>query len=81
LTDDEKNRVFEKFSRLSARPTGGETSTGLGLSISKKLVELHGGIISAESRGKQKGSTFRIEIPIASETEQEELENEKTVIA
>jgi signal transduction histidine kinase/DNA-binding response OmpR family regulator len=65
LTEEEKKTVFEKFSRLSAKPTGGETSTGLGLSISKKLVELHGGVIKAESEGRQKGSTFSIEMPLA----------------
>lgn len=73
LTPDEKERVFEKFSRLSAQPTGGETSTGLGLSISKKLVELHGGTIQAESEGKKKGSTFSVKMPVASEKEKEEL--------
>lgn len=73
LTPDEKERIFEKFSRLSAQPTGGETSTGLGLSISKKLVELHGGTIQAESEGKKKGSTFSVKMPLASEKEKEEL--------
>lgn len=73
LTPDEQERVFEKFSHLSAQPTGGETSTGLGLSISKKLIELHGGTIRAESAGKQKGSTFSVDIPLASEKEKEEL--------
>jgi signal transduction histidine kinase len=75
LTEDEQERVFEKFSRLSAQPTGGETSTGLGLSISKKLVEMHGGVIKAESEGKQKGSTFSVEMPLASIEEQAELEH------
>jgi signal transduction histidine kinase len=73
LSEDEQKRVFEKFSRLSAQPTGGETSTGLGLSISKKLVELHGGVIRAESKGKEKGSTFSIEVPLASAAERAEL--------
>jgi signal transduction histidine kinase/CheY-like chemotaxis protein len=74
LTDDERKKVFEKFSHLSAQPTGGETSTGLGLSITKKLVELHGGKISVESEGREKGCTFIIEIPLATEKEQKQLE-------
>jgi signal transduction histidine kinase len=74
LTDEEQKRVFEKFAKLSARPTGGETSTGLGLSICKKLIELHGGKIYAESEGLGKGSTFRVELPLADEKDQKDLE-------
>ncbi len=61
LTEDDMKKMFGKFQRLSARPTGGESSTGLGLSIVKKLVELHGGRIWAESEGKDKGATFTVE--------------------
>ncbi len=64
LTDDDKKKLFGKFQRLSARPTGGESSTGLGLSIVKQLVELHGGRVWAESEGKGKGSTFFVELPM-----------------
>ena len=62
LTDEDKKRVFKKFQRLSAQPTGGETSTGLGLSIVKHFVELHGGQTSVESTHGE-GSTFMFEIP------------------
>ena len=58
LTDEDKGRLFGKFQRLSARPTGGETSTGLGLSIVKQLVELHSGRVWAESDGAGAGSRF-----------------------
>jgi PAS domain S-box-containing protein len=37
---------------------------GLGLAISRKLVELHGGRIRAESEGRNRGSTFVVEIPL-----------------
>jgi signal transduction histidine kinase len=49
FTDRDKEKLFGKFAKLSARPTGGEHSTGLGLSIVKKLVEILGGSISVES--------------------------------
>jgi len=65
LTDDDMKKLFGKFQKLSARPTGGETSTGLGLSIVKQLVDLHGGKVWAESDGKDKGSSFFIELPKA----------------
>jgi signal transduction histidine kinase/CRP-like cAMP-binding protein len=54
--------VFGKFKKLSARPTGGESSSGLGLYIVKKLVELHGGCVWVESIYGQ-GATFYVEFP------------------
>src|SRR4051794_9849337 len=56
-------RLFGKFQRLSAQPTGGESSTGLGLSIAKRIVELHGGTIEASSDGPNTGATFEILLP------------------
>lgn len=49
LTAADQSKLFGKFSRLSARPTGGEHSTGLGLLIVKKLTEAMGGEIRCES--------------------------------
>jgi signal transduction histidine kinase len=63
LTDADKAKLFGKFQRLSARPTGGETSTGLGLSIVKQLVDLHSGRVWAESDGPGAGSRFLVELP------------------
>ena len=59
------SRLFGRFQRLSARPTGGESSTGLGLSIVKRIVELHGGTVRAESAGLGRGSTFTMRLPLA----------------
>ena len=39
---------------------------GLGLAISKALVEMHGGTIEAHSEGRDKGATFRIQLPLTS---------------
>lgn len=64
LTDDDMKKLFGKFMRLSAQPTAGEGSTGLGLSVVKKLVELHGGTVWADSKGKNKGTTFWVELPV-----------------
>lgn len=63
LSADDMKKLFGKFQRLSARPTGGEDSTGLGLSIVKKLVEIHGGKVWATSEGKDKGSSFFVALP------------------
>jgi signal transduction histidine kinase/ligand-binding sensor domain-containing protein len=62
LTTEDKKKIFGKFQRLSARPTGGESSTGLGLSIAEQLVRRHGGRIWAESEIGL-GSTFYVELP------------------
>ena len=61
-TKDLEN-AFKKFSRLSARPTGEESSTGLGLAIVKELVSQLNGTIKLESE-VGKGATFKIEIPL-----------------
>jgi len=63
LTESDKAHLFERFQKLSARPTAGESSTGLGLSIVKSIVELHDGHIWAESVYGN-GSTFIFELPL-----------------
>jgi signal transduction histidine kinase len=62
LSDDDKTKLFSKFARLSARPTGGEHSTGLGLSIVKKMVEALNGRVWCESE-LGKGAIFIVELP------------------
>ncbi len=64
LTADDMKKLFGKFQRLSARPTGGESSTGLGLAIAEQLVRKHQGRIWAESEPGQ-GTTFYVEFPRA----------------
>lgn len=64
MSEDDLKNVFQEFKKLSARPTGAETSSGLGLSITKKLVSELGGQIIARSNGKNKGSEFEITLNI-----------------
>lgn len=64
LTADDQAKLFGKFMRLSAQPTGGEHSTGLGLSIVKKLVEAMNGRIWCESEPGN-GAAFIVELPLA----------------
>lgn len=61
LNGDDMNKVFGRFQKLSAKPTGGENSTGLGLSIVKKLVELHNGQVRVESKPNE-GACFIVQI-------------------
>ena len=63
LSEEDKNKLFRKFQKLSATPTGGEKSTGLGLYITRSLVEMHNGEIWVESK-PGKGATFNVELPV-----------------
>ena len=64
LSPDDQKKLFGKFARLSAKPTGGEHATGLGLSIVKKMVEaMHGKVWCESELGK--GATFVVEFPTA----------------
>ena len=63
LSPEDNTRLFGRFQRLSAKPTGGENSTGPGPSIVKRIVELHQGSIKAESAGPGRGTTFIMTLP------------------
>lgn len=61
FTEQDLGHLYEKFRRLSAQPTGGESSHGLGLAIVKTLVDRLGGSIELET--SPKGSEFLVRIP------------------
>ncbi|CAM2063732.1 Histidine kinase domain-containing protein [Sulfidibacter corallicola] len=73
MTHEDKQKVFGAFTKLSARPTGGESSTGLGLAIVKKLVAVQGGKVWVESE-KGKGSCFSFTLPASDEVPPAEAE-------
>ena len=64
ISEEDMKKLFGKFVRLSARPTGGEHSTGLGLSIVKKMVEAMNCRVWCESE-LGNGATFIVELPRA----------------
>ena len=63
IKKEDRHLLFQRFQKLSARPTGGELSTGLGLSIVKYLVEQLKGSITVESE-YGKGSVFTVHLPL-----------------
>ncbi len=63
LPKDQK-RIFEKFQRIYDRDIPSVKGTGLGLYWVKEIIKYHGGQTSVFSEGKNKGSTFWIQLPI-----------------
>jgi len=64
LSAEDQKKLFGKFARLSAKPTGGEDSTGLGLSIVKRMVEAMSGQVWCESQPGQ-GAMFVVQFRLA----------------
>ncbi len=67
LTEEEMSIIFTRFGKIERYEEGLEyidiQGSGLGLFISKEIVDLHGGIIRAESEGRGKGSNFVVKLP------------------
>jgi signal transduction histidine kinase/ligand-binding sensor domain-containing protein len=63
ISVEDHKKLFGRFQKLSARPTGGEKSIGLGLSIVKRFVEAMGGRVWCESEPGN-GATFIIEFDV-----------------
>lgn len=60
----DRERLFRRFVRLGATPTGGETSTGLGLALAKQRARAMGGDLWYEDRPGG-GASFVFELPLA----------------
>ena len=58
------SRVFDRFHQADSSTTRRYGGLGLGLAIARELVHEHGGSIEAESPGENRGSTFRVKLPL-----------------
>ena len=56
--------LFQTLTQLEPTFAKRYQGAGLGLSLTKRLVELHGGRIWAESPGEGQGSTFKVQLPL-----------------
>ncbi|MFP5416768.1 MAG: sensor histidine kinase [Actinomycetes bacterium] len=65
LAEADLERVFERFYRVSGRPsTPADSGTGIGLTIARRIVRAHGGELSAASPGPGLGATFTARLPL-----------------
>ena len=62
---DSLSTVFEMFAQISQNKDRAQGGLGIGLTLARRLVELHGGTLTASSAGDGKGSCFTMRLPIA----------------
>jgi len=63
ISDEDRNKLFIRFSQVDASDTRKYGGSGLGLVITKQIVELMGGNITVQSK-EGLGSTFIVEVPL-----------------
>lgn len=75
IREDMLPKVFELFTQVDRNLERSQGGLGIGLALVKKLVEMHGGNIEAQSAGLDKGSTFTFRLPISKESPELEIVN------
>jgi two-component system CheB/CheR fusion protein len=70
IARENMEKIFEGFFRVDTPYSRVTEGTGLGLPLSKKLVELHGGKLTVESAGLNKGTSVKFTLPIISRGEE-----------
>jgi signal transduction histidine kinase len=61
----EQKRIFKRFYRIPGTKSTRAKGTGLGLFLVKAVIRRHGGKVYAESDGEGRGSTFVVQLPLA----------------
>src|SRR2546426_1528808 len=67
IARDELARIWDPFYQVESPMRRRHGGSGLGLAIVRRLVELHGGVVRAESDGENRGSRFSLTVPISTE--------------
>ncbi|MCW5315725.1 PAS domain S-box protein [Nostoc sp. KVJ3] len=71
--------VFDYFRQADGTTTRTFGGLGLGLAIVRKVVEMHGGKVQAESPGEESGATFQVELPLLARSEQVRREENESL--
>jgi PAS domain S-box-containing protein len=66
IPPDALSQVFEMFTQVGRDRDRSQGGLGIGLALVRRLVELHGGSVAAQSAGAGKGSVFTVRLPLAS---------------
>ena len=65
IREEDKSKIFKRFTSAGKMGTAGEHSSGVGLYLSQKIVKQNKGELSVYSEGSNKGSSFTITLPVA----------------
>ncbi|MCP4705182.1 MAG: HAMP domain-containing histidine kinase [candidate division Zixibacteria bacterium] len=66
IENNELNKIFDRFYRITNNDTETIRGTGLGLFMAEQTIKSHNGTIKVQSAGRNKGTTFTIELPMVS---------------
>jgi PAS domain S-box-containing protein len=70
--------VFEMFSQIGRNMAWAQSGLGIGLSLVQRVVEMHGGRVTASSAGIDAGSTFTVRLPLAEASQDSPVRDEHT---
>jgi signal transduction histidine kinase len=70
----DRERIFEMFSRVNRPGARSESGLGIGLALARRLAQMHGGTLVAESEGEGRGTTFVLSLPAVSVSERRPVE-------
>jgi signal transduction histidine kinase len=60
---DQLEKIFNMFNQIDRAPERAQGGLGIGLTLVRRLVEMHGGSVHANSEGPGKGSEFIVRLP------------------
>ncbi|QGM46005.1 ATP-binding protein [Methylocystis heyeri] len=77
---DMLTHVFDLFAQIDRTIGRAQGGLGIGLALVRDLVRLHGGEVTAESKGEGQGSRFLVRLPLAAEVAEEKTARQDTAV-